>query len=199
MTVDIPSRTVTWNGSLLAGAAVTITVQATVQPGTLGTTLTSQASLAWDGDADGVNESTGVSDDPGSAGAADPTAVVIGLQPLEYYTVAPCRVLDTRTGTALAAGVVRTFAVAGSCGVPTTAKAVAVNLTAVNVGGAGSVVVYASGLATPGTSNLNFLPGVNRAGNGLIALSAGGAVDAKAMVMGGGTIDLTLDVFGYFQ
>lgn len=61
-----------WNGSILAGDKVTITVTATINAGTAGTTICNQASIAFDADGDGINESSGLSDDPGLPGDADP-------------------------------------------------------------------------------------------------------------------------------
>ena len=52
---------------------------------------------------------------------------------VELYTLSPCRLVDTRAAQApaLAASERRVFPVAGVCGVPPTATAVAVNVTAV--------------------------------------------------------------------
>ncbi len=74
----LAANTVTWNGALAAGASVTITIQATIDPGTApGTTITNQASLAFDSNGDGTNDAAGVSDDPGPQGSGDPTALVV--------------------------------------------------------------------------------------------------------------------------
>jgi uncharacterized repeat protein (TIGR01451 family) len=198
VTTNPGTRTVTWNGSLAAGASVTVTITATIQAGTLGTTLANQATLSWDADADGANEATGVSDDPGAAGNANPTAVTIGPEVLDCYTVTPCRAVDTRTTTALASGVSRTFNLAGICGIPSTARAVAVNVTAVNPTGAGTLVLWRSGTALPGTSSLNFPAGAVRGNNAVVGLS-GGTLDARAVVGGSGTVQVVIDVSGYFQ
>ena len=54
--------------------------------------------------------------------------------PVGYFTVAPCRVIDTRSGygplagPALAAGGDRSFTIAGACGIPPSAKAISVNI-----------------------------------------------------------------------
>jgi uncharacterized repeat protein (TIGR01451 family) len=71
---DTVNDTVTWNGSIAAGASVTITIQAAIPPGTpSGTTISNQASLSFDADGDGTNEASGVSDNPAAAGGANPT------------------------------------------------------------------------------------------------------------------------------
>ncbi len=196
--IDTGTRTVTWNGSLAAGASVTVTITATVQAGTRGTTLTNQATLAWDGDADGVNEASGVSDDPNAVGGANPTQINVGPEVLDFYTVTPCRVADTRTTSALASGVTRTFNVSGVCGIPASARAVALNLTVVGATGSGNTVLWRSGTAHPATSSINFPTGVTRSSNAIVGL-ANGALDARSTVSGGGTVQLVIDVSGYFQ
>jgi uncharacterized repeat protein (TIGR01451 family) len=53
------TTTVTWNGSILAGGTVTITVVATIDLGTLGQTICNPAAIAFDADGNGSNESNG--------------------------------------------------------------------------------------------------------------------------------------------
>jgi uncharacterized repeat protein (TIGR01451 family) len=196
--INAGTRTVTWNGAVPAGGTVTVTVQATVVAGTLGQSLVNQAALAFDADPDGANEAAGVSDDPGAGGTSDPTVVTVGREALDFHTLPPCRIADTRGTSALGSGVARTFAVAGSCGVPAGAKAVAANLTALDATGTGSLVAWPAGTSLPGTSNLNFVPGLTRANNAVLALGAGG-VDVRAAVNGGGSVQVLIDVSGYFQ
>ncbi|HEX3128905.1 MAG TPA: ELWxxDGT repeat protein, partial [Thermoanaerobaculia bacterium] len=97
----------------------------------------------------------------------------------DFYTVPPCRVFDTRSTTALGSSASRTFDVAGVCGIPSGAQAVAANLTVIGASGNGRVVVYPAGSSVPATSTLNFQAGVTRANNGMIGLT-GGQVDALA-------------------
>ena len=73
-TAATAANTVTWNGSLAAGASVTITITATVNPSAAGQTVSNQGTISYDADANGSNEATGVTDDPGTAAANDPTA-----------------------------------------------------------------------------------------------------------------------------
>jgi uncharacterized repeat protein (TIGR01451 family) len=63
---------VTWNGLIPVGDMVTITIDATINAGTAGTTICNQAMIAFDADGDGVNESNALSDDPNEPGPADP-------------------------------------------------------------------------------------------------------------------------------
>jgi glucose/arabinose dehydrogenase len=85
--------------------------------------------------------------------------------PYDYFTVPPCRVVDTRNppgplgGPALAGNTTRIFTVGGNCGVPATAQAVAANLTVTSPTGAGFLTAFAAGAPPPGTSNINFAAG----------------------------------------
>ena len=60
---DIASNRVTWNGSILSGGSVTVTIQATVKTGTAGSTISNRATVSYDADGNGTNESTGQSND----------------------------------------------------------------------------------------------------------------------------------------
>jgi uncharacterized repeat protein (TIGR01451 family) len=192
--VDLPANRVTWNGALPIGGTATVTIHATVASGAFPGLLLNQAALAYDGDGNGTNESAAVSDGP-SVGA--PTPLNVSMAAMDFYTAAPCRVVDTRNTSPLASGVARTFNMAGSCGIPVTAKAVAANIAVVVPSGDGYVSIYPAG-TLPGTSTVNFQAGQVRAGNAVLALK-NGAVDAKATVGGSGTVQVVIDVSGYFQ
>jgi uncharacterized repeat protein (TIGR01451 family) len=69
------TNTVAWNGAIAAGSSVTITITATVKSGTVGTTISNQATVSYDSDGDGTNDATAVSDDPTTPAAGDPTSV----------------------------------------------------------------------------------------------------------------------------
>jgi uncharacterized repeat protein (TIGR01451 family) len=68
------TNTVTWNGALAASASVTITIEARINASGTGATILNQATLNFDADLNGSNESTLRSDDPAIAGAANATA-----------------------------------------------------------------------------------------------------------------------------
>jgi glucose/arabinose dehydrogenase len=121
-----------------------------------------------------------------------------------FNTVTPCRIVDTRRasgalgGPALAAGASRTFVVAGQCGVPVTARAIAVNVTVTTPGADGFVTVYPASQAAPPTSTLNFRAGQTRANNAIVAL--GGSGDVRVLDgQPAGSVHFILDVTGYFQ
>lgn len=87
------TNTVTWNGAIPASGSVTITIQATIGAGLPpGAVISNQAAFSYDADGDGANESTGVTDDPGAPGSADPTAVrlasVVDVPALDVLGVA---------------------------------------------------------------------------------------------------------------
>ncbi len=78
----VGTNTVTWNGPIAAGGAVTITIQATVDSDVAeGTVITNQGTVAYDSDGDGTNDASATTDDPAAGGAADPTAVTVGGVP----------------------------------------------------------------------------------------------------------------------
>jgi hypothetical protein len=122
----------------------------------------------------------------------------------DYSTIAPCRLLDTRRaagpsgGPSLAAGVARTFPVGGICAVPADAAAVAVNITAVTPATAGFVQLYPAGAAVPVASALNAGAGQTRTNNAILPLGPGGQATARA-TLATGTVDLVVDVMGYFR
>jgi hypothetical protein len=144
--------------------------------------------------------------------AADAAVVIAraaSLPALSFYTLAPCRVVDTRNangplgGPVMSAGQVRSFPVVSSaCGIPAAAKALAVNVTVVPVSGAGFARVFPGDAAPPPTSTVNFPVGITRANNGVFGLSRSGDGSLAVLVnAGGGTgsAHVIIDVDGYFQ
>ncbi|MFL6201850.1 MAG: ELWxxDGT repeat protein [Thermoanaerobaculia bacterium] len=119
---------------------------------------------------------------------------VISYLPLDFHTVAPCRVLDTRGSAPLAPDVPRNIPVAGTCGIPTTAKAVAANLTVFGSTGAGYLTAYPAGIPVPATVNLTFSAGQVRSNSLQLGL-LGGQADAQASV----AVHLIVDVSGYYE
>src|SRR5947209_374652 len=76
-TASTVGNTAKWNGSIPVGGSVIITITATINAGTVGLTLCNQATIAFDADGDGINESTGFSDDPGEPGTAAPCCFTV--------------------------------------------------------------------------------------------------------------------------
>jgi hypothetical protein len=119
--------------------------------------------------------------------------------PADFYSLAPCRLLDTRTtdAPALQPGKMRTFQIAGSCGVPATAKALSVNVTAIDPGATGDLLLFRSDQAPPLASSISFRTGVTRSNNVLISISPLGEVSVQPNTPA--PLHLALDVNGYFQ
>ena len=124
--------------------------------------------------------------------------------PGHLFTLAPCRVLDTRDaagpygGPALAAGQSRAFTLAGRCGVPASAVAVALNLTVTGPTAQGNLRLYPADQAVPVTSSLNYGAGQTRANNAIVGLSTSGALAVRC-TQAFGTAQVVLDVTGYFE
>ena len=125
-------------------------------------------------------------------------ATIVNDDGLRYFTVAPCRVLDTRSGPPVAANTERTVNVTGQCGIPATARAVAVNLTVNQPTEAGFLRLYPAGVTPPTTSVVNYVTGQTRANSGIFGLGTGGALVAF-VGQAGGTTHMLLDVYGYFE
>ncbi len=72
LSVDVPGNGVHWDGPLAAGAAVTIRIEADVAI-TQAAFISNQASVRYDGDGDGSNDTTALSTDPSQSGTEVPT------------------------------------------------------------------------------------------------------------------------------
>lgn len=129
--------------------------------------------------------------------------VSVPAQTGRFYTVTPCRVVDTRNpagpwgGPALAANTERRFTVVGQCGIPTNAGAVAVNVSATGASTGGNFRVYPAGVPLPMSATVNYSAGQTRSNNGTYEL--GGSQLAVYCTQGSGTAHFILDVFGWFE
>jgi hypothetical protein len=131
----------------------------------------------------------------------------VGVAPStgSFFTLAPCRVIDTRLaagplgGPALAPGIPRSFPVAGTCGIPAGAKSIAVNVAVTQAQSAGFLTVYPGNGAAPVTSAINFAAGQTRSNNAVALLATDGSGTITVQNFGAGTVHLILDVSGYFQ
>jgi hypothetical protein len=104
------------------------------------------------------------------------------------------RVGDTRTsGGAIPAGTFKTFTV----NAPVGSKAVALNVTSVHQNVGGFLAVVPHGAPAPTSSNVNYLPGVDKAGFAIVNLPSSGSnmVDVYAE---GGADNVVLDSYGYY-
>ncbi len=96
-------NTVTWNGSIAAGGSVTITIRATVNPGTAGTTISNQGTVSYDSNNDGTNDATAVTDNPGTPAAGDPTSVTVRAAPVDVPALSETGLIALALALALAA------------------------------------------------------------------------------------------------
>lgn len=144
---------------------------------------------------------SGFKEGPGNGPYSLSVTGTLGVpNPANFYTVTPCRVVDTRvTGPALAAGVPRTIPVWNQCTIPPGAKSISANVTVTQPSAGGHVIVYPGGTAVPAVSTINFRAGQTRANNAIVPLGADGTVSAVAGQPPGGTVHVILDVNGYFQ
>lgn len=185
-------------GTLVRGASATVTIAgAFVKPGYFKTV--GQVSLS--------------EPDPNRSNnlAVDDTNVSGGEG---YYFVDPFRAYDTREDSApsgagtgrlalqssnpLSAGEERRFSIVGLVGVPTTATAVAVNVTVTQPTAEGFLALYPGGGSFPGVSTINYRPGQTRANNAIVLLGPAGDITV-ACGQASGTVHVILDVVGYFE
>ena len=124
--------------------------------------------------------------------------------PADFHTLPPCRIVDTRGpaglvgGPALTAGQTRTFPVTGFCGVPSTAKAAAVNVTVVTPASGGNLRIWPADDPGTGVSALNFTAGSIRANHLILPLGTAGDLDVLCAIPSG-SAHLAIDVMGYFE
>ncbi|MHB8489611.1 MAG: S8 family serine peptidase [Candidatus Dormibacteria bacterium] len=140
---------------------------------------------------------------PDGSAAVDPSAYVY-LDPSAYHSLTPFRICDTRpvtqspanrcTGKTLGTHGVVTVQITGGS-VPSGAKAVVVNLTAVNhATSATYVTAFPAGGSVPLASNINLNGGV-QTNLVIVHLSAAGAISIFNAI---GVVDVIVDVEGYF-
>jgi hypothetical protein len=176
-------------GTITAGQG---TSQITFTAGTAGTPLTLSVT---------ETNASGCVSAPGNA------TVTVASSAALFYTLPPCRVLDTRNATgplgapSLQPGATRTFDVAAStCGIPATARAISVNLAVTGPVGPGHLTLYpGDAVLAPLASTINFSANQTRANNTLLALASDGSGTIKVLAGTGGTVDFILDVNGFFQ
>lgn len=121
--------------------------------------------------------------------------------PLQFIPlVSPCRIVDTRTqtgsfgGPEIAANSTRTFALpSGSCGIPATASAYALNVTVVPDASLSYLTVWPAGAPQPFVSTVNS-DGRVKANAAIIPAGSSGGVSVYAT----NNTQLILDVNGYF-
>jgi hypothetical protein len=132
--------------------------------------------------------------------------------PYSFFPLTPCRVVDTRNavgpqgGPALSANTVRSFTIINinGCGVPSTAKAASINVTVVSPSDGGDLRIWPYQSAVPLASVINFSTADFALANGaIIPLANISGIDISVQTDmppgSNGTVQLVIDVAGYFQ
>ncbi|MHB8394422.1 MAG: G1 family glutamic endopeptidase [Candidatus Dormibacteria bacterium] len=113
-----------------------------------------------------------------------------------YTPLAPTRILDTRTDPpALGPGDTRQLVVTGGS-VPTTASAVALNVTVTGTTQASYLSLYPTGQTQPAVSNLNWVAGETVPNLVIVPVGAGGAI---TIYNAAGVTEVVVDLQGYFS
>jgi hypothetical protein len=122
--------------------------------------------------------------------------------PLVFTTVTPCRVADTRNangpfgGPVMSANSTRSFPIPNSaCGIPSTATAYALNITAVPTSTLQYLTLWPDGQTQPTVSTLNSNNGQVVANAALVAAGHAGAVDVFVT----NQTQVIIDIVGYFS
>ena len=116
-----------------------------------------------------------------------------------FFAVSPCRAYDSRIANlALAPGEVRRLVLAGLCGVPATARAVAMNVTAIGLSGSGLLSVAPGSTVGASASGPGWKSAQTRAASVVVGVDAAGAVDVSCR-SAAGAAHLVIDVAGYFE
>ncbi|MBL8216282.1 MAG: hypothetical protein JNK87_36525 [Bryobacterales bacterium] len=121
--------------------------------------------------------------------------------PIPFFGLTPCRVLDTRFapslfgGPVMAAGSTRTVAIPQSrCGVPSTAQAYSLNITVVPRGPLSYLSVFPTGAGQPLVSTLNAFDGGVVSNAAIVPAGSNGTVDVFVTNL----TDVIVDINGYF-
>jgi hypothetical protein len=124
--------------------------------------------------------------------------------PFQYYPLTPCRAVDTRGSNSTNGGPIfgtnstRNFQMRGVCGVPTSAKAVSLNVTVTQATQPSYLSVWPSGLTQPVVSMLNFEATDPALANGIIVGVSTNPQDLS-VYNNFGNVHVIIDVTGYFQ
>jgi len=154
-----------------------------------------------------VNGRLYVADEGGNLRAFEPDSAP-PPSATKFYTVLPCRILDTRAGSGLPAGygppsiagggTQRSFVITEQCGIPGGAQAVSINAAVWAPTTRGDLRVFPGSGIAPNASTLNWEANILALANAaVVPLNAAGAITVQ--VDGPGTVDIFFDVNGYFQ
>ncbi len=169
---------------------------------------TTNAEVSRDGSTVGFTSAAGdLTEDPADTdGGEDVFAYLSGTRQVEEVSrpagdpFVACTLLDTRdTLGALVSGLRSSVAVTGHCGVPTTARSVALTVTALQSTARGSLRLYPGNVTDPPSGVLHFPFGATRTGSFTLSLATDGAGTLAILpqVAGHGTVHVVVVVTGY--
>jgi DNA-binding beta-propeller fold protein YncE len=126
----------------------------------------------------------------------DNTISVIAWLTLQFVPVAPCRVVDTRSdGGPISGYSSRDFSIIqSSCGIPPTANAFSLNVTAVPQGPLGYLTIWPTAERQPTVSTMNSPDGRTKANAAIVPAGYQGSVSVFVT----DTTNVILDINGYF-
>lgn len=117
--------------------------------------------------------------------------------PMLFHTVTPCRLFDTREADGPALAGERKVTAGGKCEIPSSARALSVNVTVTGGTEAGDLRLRAPNVPPSDTSTINYGPGQTRANSATVGIDNGELliqVDQET-----GFVQVILDVNGYFE
>ena len=115
---------------------------------------------------------------------------------IQLTPVTPCRLVDTRQGSAIQGGNSQSFTLPGlnGCGIPTSAAAYSLNVTVIPHKTLGYLTIWPTGEAQPTVSLMNSPDGRIKANAAIVPAGTQGAVSVFVT----DTSDVILDINGYF-
>lgn len=143
-----------------------------------------------------------VSNAVGTAESLPQPVLLTPKQGTRFYTLPPCRILDTRSGLPLTSldNPRLVQMTGGACGVPANARAVAANVTVVSPSVGGFVTIFPGNYPTPATSTINFAARRTLANSAILPLATDGTgtLAVTPALPPGSSVHLLIDVSGYF-
>ncbi|MFI5117102.1 MAG: hypothetical protein ACHP8B_10445 [Terriglobales bacterium] len=127
-------------------------------------------------------------------------SVIAGDTALQFVTVTPCRLVDTRPqyggNGPIQGGTFQSFPIPqeGGCNIPTSAAAYSLNVSVVPQGQLGYLTIWPTGEYRPVVATLNSLDGRIKADAAIVTGGVGGAVSVFVT----NTTNVILDIDGYF-
>lgn len=150
------------------------------------------------------------SGDANSGGAAAPDDRAGASSPTEsvFVPITPCRIVNTATSGAgkLGPNVTRAYESQGNtssqggaaaCGIPSTASALEINMTAPLANSDGYLRVAPAGVAIPNATFMNYVAGFNASNAGTIAVTKGTGNNFQVKSFNSST-HVVIDVLGYY-